>query len=118
MKISEIIIEAARLHKDHQAAIPNGEQYPSLYNNPYEQYRFGIALAGAPRPDFSMEKDGPGKDFMSVAYSKADEEIIKSAKKTMGQKGMKAARGGSNEAPEVHVRSPINPQPPVKRKSK
>jgi hypothetical protein len=120
MKIKEIISERKKFTRGQQGAIPDFEQYPQMgANDYYSQYRFGIAMANAPSPLYSMTPEGPtGDNFVTLAYSDADKKIIDNAKRMMGQKTLALSSRKSKENLSVNTQSPIKPQPPVKRKNK
>lgn len=91
MKINEIISEARvvrtkKISKRHKAAMQNVVTFPDLNmstGSAYLQYRFGIALAGA--PDETTPTDNYiGGDPMLTTYSEEEMEIIKKAAKDMG----------------------------------
>jgi hypothetical protein len=55
-----------------------------------------------------MAQEGPtNQKFVTVAYSKADAEIINATAKTLGVKGTKISTKGSQEEPDTLVTSPI-----------
>ena len=97
MKIREILESKEGLDKDAVAAIPNAHYFPDLDNSsPYHSYRLGIAMAGA--PDYTTPKDGPsGQKLVTIGYSSACDEIVKSASKMIGAKAKKLTSKGSKE---------------------
>lgn len=120
MKISEIITEARRspLRKSSRSSTPDMEYYDYLDNNnhPYMAYRFGIALAVAPKTH--MYPEGPiGSRFTTIAYTDADNEIIDVAKKMIGVKSTALTSNDSTEMDFVNTQSPVKPKGPVKRKN-
>lgn len=76
-------------------------------NNPYHAYRFGVALAGSPKE--KMDKEGPiGGNFITLAYTDGDQEILDGAAKQIGVKS--SSVGSSNKSSEmndVHSSSPV-----------
>jgi hypothetical protein len=63
-EMQRTLIREGKLRKGSIDAVPGLTAWPSLNNNnsPYDAYRFGIAMAGA--PDFKTDKKGPnGGDF-------------------------------------------------------
>lgn len=113
MKIREIVVEAARLRRSAEAAIPDAEFYPSLDNSsPYTSYRYGIALAGS--PDQTMDRQGPTQSKMvTLAYTEGDAEIINKANKIMGVKSKALTSKKSRESSTVD--SQCGPVAKIKR---
>ena len=105
MKIKDIIVEASRLRRSAEAAIPDAHFYPALDNSsPYDSYRFGIALAGS--PDESMDRQGPTQSKMvTLAYTDGDAEIINKANKIMGVKSKALTSKKSQESATVDTKS-------------
>ncbi len=93
--------------KSVKNATTNLSTYDKLNNNqPYDSYRFGVALAGS--PDIKMDKTGPsGSDFVMLDYSEADAKIRKGAEKTMGVKPSTSTGKKSKELPIINTSSPI-----------
>lgn len=112
MKINEIINEDSKpMPKVHQAALQNTVTFPALNmstGSAYLQYRFGIALAGA--PDRDMPTDNYiGGDPMLTTYTEEEMEIIQSAAKQMGVDYDKNWSGKkSSEISTVNKTSPVN----------
>lgn len=125
MKINEIIVENTKKGKLRQSvsdALPDLETWDQLdnNNNPYLAYRFGIALAPAPARN-SMPVKGPlGSDFITIGYSEADNEILRSAAEAMGVTPTTCTNKGSTELDTVNKSSPVQAKGPVtlKKKSK
>jgi hypothetical protein len=111
MKIDEIITEGKDrevMRPMHTQALSNLTQYDALdnNNNPYLAYRFGVALAGAPRAD--MDHKSPiGSNFSMIDYSPADAAIRKGAERAIGIKPSKSTGKGSKELASVNVTSPV-----------
>jgi len=112
MKINEIVFEGkdrSDMRKMHKQALPDLVQYDVLDNNnhPYLAYRFGVALAGAPRAD--MDKKGPiGSAFAVVDYTEADKEIRNGAEKIIGIRPDRRTGAGSKELPSTQIVSPVS----------
>lgn len=106
MKIREIVAEN-KLRTDSYYALPSTRIHPTLDNScPYHAYRFGVALAGS--PDSTFDKDGPiGQKMTTIAYSAADDEIIKKAEKEIGAKGKDITTKDSSEYPDTNTTSPV-----------
>jgi hypothetical protein len=75
--------------------------------SPYTQWRFGIAMAGA--PDYPTEPAGAfAGDPLLATYSDADMEIINAAAKSVGAGRVnKITDNRSREHEAVHKQSPI-----------
>ena len=75
--------------------------------SPYTQWRFGIAMAGA--PDYPTEPAGAfAGDPLLATYSDADMEIINAAAKSVGAGRVnKITDNRSREHEAVHKHSPI-----------
>jgi hypothetical protein len=102
------LIREGKLRQSSKDAASGLDVWPALNNNnnPYDAYRFGIALAGA--PDFKTDKKGPnGGDFMTMSYTSGDEEILNSAAKQMGVSRSSLASKKSKETDDVHKVSPV-----------
>jgi len=109
MRAREFITEGfeEKLSQSAIEAIPGMERFNALDNsNPYMMWRFIVAAAG--EPDFPMDRSGPtGQKFVTVAYSKADKEIIDATAKTMGVTGTQISTAASEEQPGTGITSPI-----------
>lgn len=108
MRASEFISEDKKpLRKSVKAALPAGRIHPSLDNgNPYQSYRYGVALAGS--PDTDMYTDGPfGSKLLTIGYTEAEREIIKSADKTMGVKSQELTSKDSLETNTTNTSSVV-----------
>lgn len=104
----QLILREGKLRKDSTNAVPGLTAWPSLNNNnnPYNAYRFGIAMAGAPKS--KTDKSGPnGGDFMTMSYTDGDELIANSAAKQMGISSSSLASKKSKEESDVHKTSPV-----------
>jgi hypothetical protein len=101
------MIREGKLQKGALNAAPGLEAWPALNNNnnPYNAYRFGIAMAGAPRS--KTDKSGPnGGDFITMSYTDGDAIILKAAAKQMGISSKSIASKKSVEQSDVHKASP------------
>jgi len=107
VRIKEFIVEADKLRRSAEAAIPDAHFYPALDNSsPYASYRYGIALAGS--PEYSMDKNGPTQSKMvTSAYTDGDAEIINKANKSMGVKGKALTSKKSQESSTVDTSTPV-----------
>jgi hypothetical protein len=111
MKIRDIITEEIKqIEKDHESSLMNASTFPKMNSSTgsaYLNYRFGIALAGA--PDFPMASEPwIGGDPLLTTYTEAEMAIINYASKQVGGgKPVKWSNGRSNEAPGVGKDSPV-----------
>jgi len=104
-------------------ALPSTTVLPDLKSqDPYEQYRFGLALAAARakkagETEYDSESEF-GEDMVIAAYSREEEETLQMALKLYGKNNSKKtiSASGSKEAPDTYTQSPVQPQPKVSRK--
>ncbi len=108
----DIPANAGLLAKSQQSAMKGMISMPDISQNkqagsPYTQWRFGIAMAGA--PDYPTPPAGAfAGDPLLATYSDADLEIINSAAKMVGAgKVNKLTDNRSTESDQVHKQSPI-----------
>ena len=119
MKINEILVEGGTgsLTAAVARAMPTTWNLPGLKGqDPYYQYRMGVAMANA-RTGVSMDTASAfGENMTIVGYTDADDETVKLALKQMGPEYAKGARSiatrKSEEAADVNKSSPV---PPKKR---
>lgn len=120
MRAKEFISEARveKLLPDQADALPATYVIPELPNqDPYLQYRFGVAMAGA-KGKKQREEDGVssmsrasafGENEIVVSYGHDAGEYIDDALKTMGMRGKKMiSTPTSIETPDVNKASPMN----------
>ena len=126
MRASEFINEAAAagrtgtITRDVGLALPGAFKIPALQNNdPYRQYRFGVAIAGAKGAaqrarDNVPSFDGPssvfGEDMVIVSYDPHVKDYIDDALRSMHMPASDAVQIGtmaSEEAPDVVRVSPV-----------
>jgi hypothetical protein len=111
MKIRDIITEDIKqIEKDHEASMMNASTFPSMNmstGSAYMNYRFGIALAGA--PDFPIASEPwIGGDPLLTTYTEAEMEIINYASKQVGAgKPLKWSGKRSQEMAGVGKDSPV-----------
>jgi len=108
MRAREFVTESIeKFTNDELRAMPGMEKFNSLDNsNPYLMWRFMVAAAG--EPEFSMNKESPtNQKFVTVAYTKADKEIIDATAKNLGIKGTPVGTAKSEEATDTDTTSPI-----------
>ena len=109
---ADVPASAAKLPKSHASAIKGAISMPDISmtkqgGSPYTQWRFGIAMAGA--PDYPTEPAGAfAGDPLLATYSDADLEIINSAAKMVGAgRVTKLTDNRSTEHEKVNKTSPI-----------
>jgi hypothetical protein len=109
---ADVPASAKKMPKSHASAIKGAISMPDISQtkqggSPYTQWRFGIAMAGA--PDYPTEPAGAfAGDPLLATYSDADLEIINSAAKMVGAgKVAKLTDNRSTEADYVQKISPV-----------
>lgn len=121
MKIKDIIVESdhgadfKKLAPEHQAALYDTVSLPGVSQNKsngssYTQYRFGIALAGA--PDFPTKAAGAvAGDPLLSAYTDQELEMINSAAQMVGAGPVKRVTNNrSEELSNTNKTSPVAPR--------
>lgn len=123
MRAREFVNEGktGTITRDVGLALPGAFKIPALKNqDPYLQYRFGVAIAGAKGaaqrakddvPEFDGAESVFGENEIVVSYDPKAEVWIKDALVAMGLPPSDAVRIGtqaSEEAPDVDKTSPIN----------
>lgn len=121
MRAKEFINEqkSKSMQDDVAAAIPATYVIPALANqDPYKQYRFGMALANA-RSKKAKEDEGQqklqaqspwGENAVVVSYSGTTKDIIDDALNQVGLKSSdkkQITSHGSNETKDVSKSSPV-----------
>ncbi len=104
MRAREFIFER-EFSKRKSAVLSTTFEFPSMPSaDPYRAYRFSMAMA-----DHTMSSaEGPVSNHaMIVAYTDADEDIIKGAERQTGDRGRLVADRGSNEPDSTHTVSPV-----------
>jgi hypothetical protein len=103
---------ADKLPKSHKSAIKGAISMPDISQtkqggSPYTQWRFGIAMAGA--PDFATPPAGAfAGDPLLATYTDEDLKIINAAAKSVGAGEVKKLTDNrSTEAEHVHKVSPV-----------
>jgi hypothetical protein len=103
---------AQKLPKDHQSAMKGVLSMPDISHNkqggsPMTQWRFGIALAGA--PDYPTEPAGAfAGDPILTTYSDVELEMVNAAAKMVGAGRVnKLTDNRSTEADHVYKTSPL-----------
>lgn len=111
-KAKDVPATASKLPKSQAAAIKGAISMPDISQNkqggsPYAQWRFGIAMAGA--PDYPTEPAGAfAGDPLLATYSDAELQIINSAAKMIGAGEVKKLTDNrSTEHERVNKTSPL-----------
>ena len=125
MRAREFIVEVAMgrtgsLQQDIALALPGAWKIPALKNqDPYLQYRFGVAIAGAKGakqraqdgvPPFDGKESVFGENEIVVSYDPQAPIWIRDALQAMGMPASDAVQIGtmaSEEAPDVDKTSPV-----------
>lgn len=109
---TDVPANAEKLPKSHKSAIKGAISMPDISQtkqggSPYTQWRFGIAMAGA--PDYPTPPAGAfAGDPLLATYTDEDLEIINAAAKSVGAGEVKRLTSNrSTEAEHVHKVSPI-----------
>ena len=116
MRAREFISESSHsaFSKEQLGPMPGMMRYDGLDNsNPYAMWRFLVAAAGQPKTNEvdstePLSANGPiGQKMSSMAYSKADAEILAATAKAMGEKGTVISSQESTEPDTVYKTSPV-----------
>ena len=122
MRASEFITESrtGTITRDVGLALPGAFKIPALKNqDPYLQYRFGVAIAGAKGaaqrakdgvPEFDGKESVFGENEIIVSYDPHVKDYIPDALRSMGMPASDAVQIGtmaSEEAPDVDKVSPV-----------
>ena len=109
---ADVPASAKKMPKSHVSAIKGAISMPDISmtkqgGSPYTQWRFGIAMAGA--PDFPTPPAGAfAGDPLLATYTDVDLEIINAAAKSVGAgRVTKLTDNRSTEADYVHKTSPV-----------
>ena len=109
---ADVPANADKLPKSHKSAMKGAISMPDISQtkqggSPYTQWRFGIAMAGA--PDFPTPPAGAfAGDPLLATYTDEDLRIINAAAKSVGAGEVKKLTDNrSTEAEHVHKVSPV-----------
>lgn len=104
MRAKEFIVES-ELDNQYSSVLPLAYSFPTMpSSDPYQYYRFGLEMAS----DGRSKNTGPAKQgAVVVAYTKEEEQKIKTAIKQTGHKGEILAKGGSVEPKGTQTTSPV-----------
>lgn len=120
MRAYEFITEQSNgsLMKDVVHTLPSSYAIPQLKNqDPYLQYRFGVALAGARAEHVddnltnAFTKETPwGENQVIVSYGEDTSKTIDAALQSMGMSGKRRISSKtSEELPDTTKHSPVKP---------
>ena len=109
---ADVPANASKLPKSHQSALKGAISMPDISQtkqggSPYTQWRFGIAMAGA--PDFPTPPAGAfAGDPLLATYTDVDLDIINAAAKSVGAGHVKKLTDNrSTEHEGVYKTSPV-----------
>lgn len=91
-----------------QETMPATFAFPELANNdPYRQYRYGIALAAAAAHEYKdfAQKTSIGSCLVTIARSNEEERIIQLAARLMGVKSHLISTKTSEEPKDTNAKS-------------
>lgn len=95
--------------KNQKSVISGATRYPNTPSHYYNMYRFGVHMAGSPDDEHQCSPYGPsGNQMVTLAYSKADSDIIKKSAKAMGFTGNEMSSYGSREPEDTYKSSPVS----------
>jgi hypothetical protein len=117
MRAKEFIAEEShsKFHDYQLGPMTGMKRYDGLDNsNPYAMWRYIVAVAGMPKKDKEfdptppLDKGGPiGQKMSTLAYSKADAEILDATATLLGEKGTEISSQESTEPVDTHKVSPV-----------
>ena len=106
--------EHSKFHDYQLGPMTGMKRYDGLDNsNPYAMWRFIVAVAGQPKTDKfdptpPLSKGGPiGQKMSTLAYTKAEAEILNATSKAMGEPGTEISSQESTEPVTTNKTSPI-----------
>jgi len=106
MKAKEFIKESSKTFSPRKSdTMPTAFEYPDMVSaNPYDIYRFGIAMADHTSPPAEGIINNHG---LIVAYAPEEEAVIRAAEKVTGHRGKLVSNRGSSEPKSTNVTSPV-----------
>lgn len=103
MRIKEVVQEGFSARKSE--TLSTAYEYPQMTSaNPYDMYRFSVAMADHTQPPAEGALSNHG---LTVAYTEEDEKIIKAAERATGHRGRLTANRGSHEPKDTDSKSPV-----------
>ena len=112
--------KVGKIQPDVQSAIPAAFAVPQLTNqDPYMQYRMGIAVASARAADEGLidhnQQSAWGENLIMVAQTEEGRRTLELAMKMMGVKGKLLTTPPSEETSDVNTASPVAKFKPTKK---
>lgn len=107
--VENLTEEHSKFPEEHSKPMTGIKRYDGLDNsNPYNMWRFMVAAAGHPDPEHHMAHESPtGQKMTTLAYTKADQEILDSTSRAMGEYGTELSNMASTEPDFVNKTSPV-----------
>jgi hypothetical protein len=106
MRANEFIKESTNTFSARKSdTLSTAFEYPDMTSaNPYDMYRFSIAMADhtAPPAEGAISNHG-----LVVSYTPEEEAVIRAAEKVTGHRGKLVSNRGSNEPKSTNVISPV-----------
>ena len=101
--------EHSKFPEEHAGPMTGIKRYDGLDNsNPYKMWRFMVAAAGHPDAEYPMSSDSPtGQKMVSLAYTKAEQEILDATAQAMGEVGTELSDMESVEPSFINTKSPV-----------
>ena len=118
--ISIVEQKIGKIHPDVQGAIPSAFAVPQLTNqDPYMQYRMGIAVASARATEQGLiphdQQSAWGENLIMVAQTEEGRRTLELAMKMMGVNGKRLTSPPSEETSDVNTASPVAKFKPTKK---
>lgn len=112
--------KVGKIRSDVAAAVPAAYSVPQLTNqDPYMQYRMGIAVASARAAEQGLighdKESAWGENFIMVAQTEEGKRTLELAMKMMGVTGKKLTTPSSEETSDVNKSSPVAKFKPTKK---
>lgn len=109
-----------KIAPDVEAAVPSAFAIPQLSNqDPYMQYRMGIAVASARAVEQGLVKHDDqsawGENLIMVAQTEEGRRTLELAMKMMGVKNKQLTSPPSEETKDVNTASPVAKFKPTKK---
>lgn len=109
---SDVKADSSKLFKSQHSPMKGAVSMPDISLNkqggsPYAQWRFGVAMAGA--PDYDTEPAGAlAGDPLLTTYTDAERDIIHAAAKMIGAGEVRAVTKNESEEPDyINKSSPV-----------
>lgn len=110
--------EHSNFPEEHSAPMTGMKRYEKMDNsNPYQMWRFIVAAAGQPNAEHPLSKESPtGQKMTTLAYTKADQDILDATAAAMGEPGTMLSSLESTEPSGINKTSPVKGFAGYKRK--